>query len=128
MLMPSTVKEMLAAANAAVPRLELGRAREMMQKGDALVVDVRDPSEAQQSGKLKGAVNVSRGMLEFRADPESPYHNAAFQKDKTVMLYCASGGRSALAGNTLREMGYGSVYNLGGFKDLVEAGLETEPA
>ena len=126
--MPSTVKEMLAAANAAVPRLELGRAREMMQKGDALVVDVRDPSEAQQSGKLKGAVNVSRGMLEFRADPESPYHNAAFQKDKTVMLYCASGGRSALAGNTLREMGYGSVYNLGGFKDLVEAGLETEPA
>ena len=126
--MPSTVKEMLAAANAAVPRLELGRAREMMQKGDALVVDVRDPSEVQQSGKLKGAVNVSRGMLEFRADPESPYHNAAFQKDKTVMIYCASGGRSALAGNTLREMGYGSVYNLGGFKDLVEAGLETEPA
>jgi rhodanese-related sulfurtransferase len=77
---------------------------------------------------IKGAVYVPRGMLEFRADPESPYHNPALRKEKTAVLYCASGGRSALAGKTLQELGYKSVYNAGAFKDLAEAGLETEPA
>jgi rhodanese-related sulfurtransferase len=91
-------------------------------------VDVRDPSEVEKTGKIKGAVNVSRGMLEFRADPESQYHDPAFRPEKTVLLYCASGGRSALAGRTLQEMGYGDVYNIGGFKDLADAGGETEPA
>jgi rhodanese-related sulfurtransferase len=126
--MPSSVKELLAAANAAVPRLEPAKLREMMSAGDVLIVDVRDAPEVQQSGKIKGAVNVSRGMLEFRADPESPYHNPAFQKDKRVILYCASGGRSALSGKMLQELGYGSVFNAGAFKDLAEAGLPTEPA
>jgi len=125
--MPSSVKEMLAEANAAVPRLSLAETRTRMD-GNALILDVRDPSEVQASGKIKGAVNVSRGMLEFRADPESPYHNPAFQKDKTVLVYCASGGRSALVGKTLKDFGYGAVYNIGGFKELADAGLETEPA
>lgn len=126
--MPTTVKEMMVAANAAVPRLTPDKARELLAKGGVLIVDVRDGLEVGQSGRLKGAVNVSRGMLEFRADPESPYHNPAFQKDKPVAVYCASGGRSALSGKTLKEMGYAAVYNLGGFKELAEAGLETEPA
>jgi len=124
--MPASIKEMLAEANAAVPRLTPADARARMG-GDALV-DVRDPSEVQASGKIKGAVNVSRGMLEFRADPESPYYNPAFQKDKTMLIYCASGGRSALVGKTLKDFGYGAVYNIGGFKELADAGLETEPA
>ena len=126
--MPSSVKEMLADANAAVPRLPPTEAQALMTRGDVLIVDVRDPSEVQASGKIKGAVNVSRGMLEFRADPESPYHNPAFQKDKTVLVYCASGGRSALVGKTLKDFGYATVYNVGGFKELADAGLETEPA
>lgn len=126
--MPSNVKEMLAEANAAVPRLSLAEARSKLGGSNVLILDVRDPSEVQGSGKIKGALNVSRGMLEFRADPESPYHNPAFQKDKTVLVYCASGGRSALVGKTLKDFGYGSVYNIGGFKELADAGLETEPA
>jgi len=96
--MPSSVKQMLAEANAAVPRVAPAEARALMGRGNVLIVDVRDPSEVHASGKIKGAVNVSRGMLEFRADPDSPYHDAAFQKDKTVLVYCASGGRSALVG------------------------------
>jgi rhodanese-related sulfurtransferase len=123
-----TVKDLLAQANASVPRLTPAEAAERMRAGDVLVVDVRDPTELQQGGKLKGALPVSRGMLEFRADPESPYHNPAFQKDKTILLHCASGGRSALAGKTLQDMGYTSVFNIGGFKDLAEAGMDTEPA
>jgi rhodanese-related sulfurtransferase len=126
--MPSNVKEMLAEANAAVPRLSPAEARSKLDGSNVLILDVRDPSEVQGSGKIKGALNVSRGMLEFRADPESPYHNPAFQKDKTVLVYCASGGRSALVGKTLKDFGYGSVYNIGGFKELADAGLETEPA
>ena len=125
--MPASIKEMLAEANAAVPRLTPADALARMS-GDALVLDVRDPSEVQASVKIKGAVNVSRGMLEFRADPESPYYNPAFQKDKTMLIYCASGGRSALVGKTLKDFGYGAVYNIGGFKELADAGLETEPA
>jgi rhodanese-related sulfurtransferase len=126
--MAKNVKELLTEANAAVPRLSPGEAAEKMKSGDVLVVDVRDPTEVQQTGRLKGAVNVSRGMLEFRADPESQYHDPAFQKDKVILLHCASGGRSALAGKTLQDMGYTAVFNIGGFKDLAEAGIDTEPA
>ena len=126
--MPSSVKQMLAEANAAVPRVPPAEARALMGRGNVLIVDVRDLSEVHASGKIKGAVNVSRGMLEFRADPDSPYHDAAFQKDKTVLVYCASGGRSALVGKTLKDFGYATVYNVGGFKELADAGQETEPA
>ena len=126
--MPSSVREMLAEANAAVPRLNPVEVRDMIAKGNVLIVDVRDVPELAAAGKLKGAVNVSRGMLEFRADPESPYYNPAFQKDKTVLIYCGSGGRAALSGKALKDLGYQSVYNAGGFKELADAGLETEPA
>jgi rhodanese-related sulfurtransferase len=119
---------MLAEANAAVPRLNPAEIREVIGKEDVLIVDVRDATELASGGKLKGAVNVSRGMLEFRADPESPFHNPAFQKDKTVLIYCGSGGRAALSGKTLQELGYKTVYNAGGFKELADAGLDIEPA
>ena len=126
--MAKNVKDLLAEANSAVPKLSPAQAAEKMRSGDVLIVDVRDPTEVEQTGKIKGAVNVSRGMLEFRADPESQYHNSAFQKDKTILLHCASGGRSALAGKTLQDMGYTAVFNIGGFKDLADAGIDTEPA
>jgi len=120
--MATSVKQMMEAANAAVPRITPAQAREMIAKGNTLLVDVRDAPEVEKSGKAAGAVHVSRGMLEFRADPESPYHDKNFAKDKTVILYCASGGRSALSGKVLKDMGYERVYNLGAFKDWVESG------
>ena len=126
--MAKNVKDLLADANSTVPKLSPTEAAEKMRSEDVLIVDVRDPTEVQQTGRIKGAVNVSRGMLEFRADPDSQYHNPAFQKDKTILLHCASGGRSALAGKTLQDMGYTAVFNIGGFKDLAEAGIDTEPA
>jgi rhodanese-related sulfurtransferase len=117
---------MLAAANAAVPKIGADEARRMLDEKGALLVDVRDAPELGQSGKLKGAVNVSRGMIEFRADGTTPYHNPEFRTERPVIVYCASGGRSALSGKVLRDMGY-EVYNLGGFKDAAEAGFPTEP-
>jgi rhodanese-related sulfurtransferase len=126
--MALTVKQMMEAANAAVPKITAAQAREMIEKGNTLVVDVRDAPEVEKSGKVAGAVHVSRGMLEFRADPESPYHDNNFSKDKTVILYCASGGRSALAGKVLKDMGYDEVYNVGAFKDWAEGGGAVERA
>jgi rhodanese-related sulfurtransferase len=124
--MALTVKQMLEAANAAVPKITPAEAREMIDKGNTLVVDVRDAPEVEKSGKVAGAVHVSRGMLEFRADPESPSHDKNFAKDKNVILYCASGGRSALAGKLLKDMGYKHVYNVGGFKDWADSGGAVE--
>ena len=124
--MPTSVKEMLAAANAAVPRIGREEAAALMADGKALVVDVRDAPELQAGGKVAGAVHVSRGMLEFRADPESPYHDPDFARDRTVILSCASGGRSALAGKALQDLGYRDVRNLGAFKDWAERGQAVE--
>ena len=126
--MTTNVKQMIEAANAVVPRITPAQAKDLVVKGDTLIIDVRDAPEVAKSGKISGAVNVSRGMLEFRADSETPYYDANFQKGKTIILYCASGGRSALAGKTLKDMGYTHVYNLGGFKDWAESGGAVEPA
>ena len=124
--MATSVKQLLEAANAAVPRITPAEAKEMIAKGNTLVVDVRDSAEVANSGKVAGAVNVSRGMLEFRADPDSPYHDKSFDKGKTVIVYCASGGRSALSGKVLKDFGFANVYNLGAFKDWAESGGAVE--
>jgi rhodanese-related sulfurtransferase len=124
--MATSVKELMEVANAAVPRITPAQAKEMMAKGNTLVVDVRDTAEVEKSGKVAGAVHVSRGMLEFRADPASPYHAKSFDKGKSVILYCASGGRSALSGKALKDLGNDKVYNLGAFKDWAESGAPVE--
>jgi rhodanese-related sulfurtransferase len=117
---------MLAAANSSVPTISPQEAKALIERGEVLVVDVRDGLEIQNGGKVQGAKHVARGMLEFRADPDSPYYDNAFNRDKTVILYCASGGRSALAGKTLKDMGYTDVRNLGGFKAWVDSGGAVE--
>jgi rhodanese-related sulfurtransferase len=126
--MPTTVKDLLDAANAAVPRIGAEEAKALAASPDTLLVDVRDTSEVKASGKARGALPISRGLIEFRADPDHPMHDPALAKAKTLIVYCASGGRSALAGKTLRDMGYADVRNLGGFKDWVEGGGEVENA
>src|SRR6266849_10897849 len=124
--MRTNLKELMNAANAAVPRITPAQAREMIAQGNTLVVDVREVPEVEKSGKVAGAVHVSRGMLEFRADPESPYHDKNFAKDKTVILYCASGGRSALAAKVLKDMGFCAVYNECALQDWAESGGAVE--
>jgi rhodanese-related sulfurtransferase len=120
--MATSVKQMMEAANAAVPKITAAQAKEMIAKGNSLVVDVRDGTEVAASGKVAGAVHVSRGLLEFKADPEAPTHDKNFSKDKNIVLYCGSGGRAALAGKLLKELGYEKVFNMGGFKDWAESG------
>ena len=123
-----TVQSMLAEADAAVPRISPEEAKGLLGRADVLFLDVREPPEVVASGKVRGAVAVPRGLVEFRADPASPMHDAAFDRAKTVVAYCASGGRSALVGKTLKDMGYANVRNLGGFKDWLDAGGEIDKA
>ena len=77
--------------------------------------------------KIKGSVHAPRGMLEFYADPSLPYHKPEFDPEKRIILHCASGGRSALAAQTLKQMGYPNVAHLdGGFKAWKENNLPVE--
>jgi rhodanese-related sulfurtransferase len=123
--MPTTTKALLEAANAAVPKISGKQAQEMVANG-ALLVDIRDSAELAQTGKATGALHVPRGSLEFKADPSLPSADKNFSLDKPVILHCASGGRAALAGKLLKDMGFQEVYNLGGLKDWIDAGGKVE--
>ena len=123
--MPTTVKQMVADANAVVPRISAADAKALHAEGKAVFIDLREPPEVAASGKVPGALEIPRGLLEFRVDPTSPDRNAALQKP-VVITYCASGGRAALAGKLMKDLGYGDVRNLGGFKDWVEGGGTVE--
>jgi rhodanese-related sulfurtransferase len=123
-----TVQSMLAEADAVVPRISPDEAKGLVGRPDVLFLDVREPAEVTTSGKVPGALAVPRGLIEFRADRSLPAHDAAFDRAKTVIAYCASGGRSALVGKTLKDMGYADVRNLGGFKGWVDAGGPVEKA
>lgn len=100
---------------------------EALSGGEATLIDLRESEELQLNGKIPGAVHAPRGMLEFYADPSLPYHKPEFDKEKRIILHCASGGRSALAAQTLKQMGYENVAHLdGGFKAWKEAALPVE--
>ena len=123
----ASIMEQVAAANAVVPAISPQEAAQLQAAG-ALIVDVREAPELQASGKVRGALHVSRGMLEFKADPKSPYHDQSFDPSRTVILYCAFGGRSALSGKALKDLGFKDVRNLGGFKDWAKSGGAVEKA
>jgi rhodanese-related sulfurtransferase len=124
--MAITYKDMVDAANKLVPAISAADAADLVKSANALIVDVRDGTEVAATGKIKGAVAIPRGSLESRADPTSGTYNAALSYDRPIILHCAGGGRAALAGKTLIDMGYKNVRNLGGFKDWVAAGGEVE--
>jgi rhodanese-related sulfurtransferase len=115
--MNKKVKDLLAEANEQIESCEVDEVERLLQDSNTVFVDVRDGLELQDEGKLPGAIHVSRGMLEFMIDAESPVHNEIFKEDKTFVFYCKSGGRSALAAQTAKQMGIMRVVNLnGGFQ------------
>jgi rhodanese-related sulfurtransferase len=124
--MDKSIMELVAEAKAAVPAIGADEAAAAMGRDDVVIVDVREDGEVAELGIIKGAIHASRGMIEFRADETSPMHHPSFSKDKTIILYCATGGRAALAGRALMELGYGDVRNLGAFKDWADGGGAVE--
>ncbi|MGI9417256.1 MAG: rhodanese-like domain-containing protein [Geminicoccaceae bacterium] len=110
-------KTMLAEANAVIETVSIQDLTYHLEDGGALLVDVRETVERERDGSIPNSVHVPRGLLEFHADPESPVYNDAFVQGRQIILYCGTGGRSALAAKTLYDMGYADVASLaGGFE------------
>jgi rhodanese-related sulfurtransferase len=99
-------------------------AHDRQQAGDAILIDIRDIRELQRDGRIEGAFHAPRGMLEFWADPDSPYHKEIFATEGELVLFCASSWRSALAAKTLQDMGLSNIHDMdGGFTAWKTASL-----
>lgn len=124
--MAQTVDDLVKAAKARIENLDVDTVEKEIAAG-AVVVDLREPAELAESGKIPGSVHVPRGMLEWRADTTSPYHQEPLAPDARIILHCAGGGRSALAVVALQEMGYTNVAHLeSGFGGWKAAGKPVE--
>ena len=118
--MENKLQQLLEEAHALVKRVS---ANEVIPSQDNYcIIDVREPDEVAQSGKVKNALKIPRGVLEFRMKPDQE-----IKADQPILVYCGGGSRAALAGKTLLEVGFTNVQNLGGFKDWVEAGGKIDP-
>jgi rhodanese-related sulfurtransferase len=107
-------QQLVAEASSAIETIPVAEAMKDLNAEGVVFIDVRDLPELERDGKVPGAVHASRGLLEFYADPGSPYHKEAFASGKKLILYCASGPRSALATQRLQEMGFHHVASIGG--------------
>ncbi len=127
--MTKTAKDLVAEANRNIETLSAEEAMRLMGDPGVVLVDVREGEEVRKTGKIQGAVHVPRGFLEFQADPTSASHKPELGGGKRLVLYCASGNRSALGAKALKEMGIGNVAHVaGGFAALQQAGAPIEEA
>jgi rhodanese-related sulfurtransferase len=119
------VAEMVAEASAVITTYTAEAAIAMSGGSDVLLVDIRDVRELSRDGRVPGALHAPRGMLEFWVDPNSRYFKSVFGEDKKFVLFCAGGGRSALAALALQNMGLEKVSHIGsGFHGWRDAGGE----
>lgn len=119
-----TASDFVKEAKNEIENLTASEVQKELQSGNALLIDIREADELIQNGKIEGSIHAPRGMIEFYADESLPYYRPEFDKNKRIILHCASGGRSALAAYTLKQMGYGKIAHLdGGLKAWKEAGL-----
>ena len=119
-----TVKMLVAEAKEQTNSISPADAHDRQHSGDAILIDIRDIRELQRDGRIEGAFHAPRGMLEFWADPESPYHKEIFATERELVLFCASSWRSVLAAKTLQDMGLSNIHDMdGGFTAWKTAGL-----
>ena len=119
--------DLVKEAKQNVENLTPQQVQEELAQQKATLIDIRESDELQRDGKISGSTHAPRGMLEFYADESLPYHKPQFDKAKRIILHCASGGRSALAASTLKQMGYTNVAHMdGGIKAWKEANMPVE--
>ncbi len=127
MTVAKTAGELVAEAKGRIDNLSVDQVAGEMESGNATLIDLREPNELADNGRIPGSVHAPRGMLEFYADPTTPYHRPEFNPNNRIILHCASGGRSALAADTLKQMGYTNVAHLdGGMNAWKESGQPVE--
>lgn len=125
--MEKSAGDLVAEAKGQVENLDPDAVEAELSSGNAVLIDVREAEELTADGRIPGSVHVPRGMLEFRADPTSPYHQEPFDRSRRIILHCASGGRSALGAASLQAMGYSDVAHLdGGIKAWKDAAKPVE--
>jgi rhodanese-related sulfurtransferase len=121
--------DLVAEAKERIQNLSPAEVAAELRRPGVLLVDLREREELEEQGVIPAAIHAPRGMLEFYADPATPYYREEFCPRARTILYCAWGGQSALASRTLKELGYGNVAHLeGGFKAWLAAGYAVEPA
>jgi rhodanese-related sulfurtransferase len=120
-------KQLIDEARAKIRTLSLDEAKAKLGNPDVVFIDIRDVRELEREGMVPGAYHAPRGMLEFWADPESPYYRDVFGSGKELVLYCQSAWRSSLAAAALKDMGLDTVCHFeGGFKAWKDAGLPVQ--
>ena len=102
-------------------------ALKLSNENNCNLIDIRDAVELQREGRIENSFHISRGLLEFAVHPDSPYaQKEKLDPNKELVLFCAAGGRSALAAKTLKEMGFEKVSHIeGGFAAMKNSGFET---
>jgi len=117
-----TAQNYLQEANQIVMKIDVNEAIQKHKINSSVFIDVRDTADIEKTGTILGGLTVPRGLIEFVADEATPFYNKALKKDAEIILICGAGGQAALAGKTLKEMGYSNVLNVGGISDWKKNG------
>ena len=121
-----SAQTLVADALSEVKTISSSEALELSKDNKCNLIDIRDANELQKLGKIENSFHISRGLLEFSIHPESAYvQNNNLDLNKELVLFCAAGGRSALAVKTLQEMGFKNVSHVeGGFGNMSKSGFK----
>lgn len=118
-----SVMDMVKHAKSGIENLTPDQVAAELSNSNTILFDLRESEELVQNGRIPGSVHAPRGMVEFYADPTTPYYRPEFHTNKRLIFHCAGGGRSALTVAALKEMGYENIAHLdGGIKAWKEAG------
>lgn len=121
-----TLESLLVEANDQIKRLSYEETVTKTQNSNHVIIDVREESEVAFSGLIKNAINIPRGVIEFKLKPGSLENPIPIDADTNILLYCAAGFRAALAAKSLEDSGFHNVFNIGGFGEWVSNGGEIE--
>jgi rhodanese-related sulfurtransferase len=123
---PKTVARMVAEARGRIENLTPEQVADEIEAGEAILIDIREGEDRIRNGAIPKSVHAPRGMLEFWADPTSDFHRKEFDPARRTILYCGGGPQSALAADTLQEMGYNVAHLDGGISAWKEEGRPVE--
>jgi len=123
---PKTAAQMVADVEGRIENLIPEQVANEVEAGDATLIDIREDDDRIQNGAIPKSVHAPRGMLEFWADPTSAFHRKEFDPARRTILYCGGGSQSALAADTLQEMGYNDAHLDGGISAWKEEGQQVE--
>ena len=117
-----TLESLLKEANNEIKRLSFEESLSIINELNTIIIDVREESEVNNSGMIKNAIHIPRGLLEFTLILNSPNNPVKIDDNTNILVYCAGGYRSALSAKTLKDLGFKNVYNLGGYSEWLDNG------